>query len=339
MNNKNIFIMNIIRSIIFLLIVLWLFFKNTGLMKIIIIPFIVCGLAIMGKNICLLMNKNKYANIFSKLYVITFLVFWFGFLIWVDYSTIKNNQYGSTIFTIPFWLIGIYFVRKKLFKTNKESVIKPIMSKFNFSVVVGCFLIGITLIIGIVCLFIGITETYKSNEIAKNYITTDGYFSDYTIYNSDEDGITYELIYTYTVNGEEYTISTNYGTNHIPEENSIREVKYNPNNPDEAVLVGTNDKNFLIYFGAFFTLGAMAFIIAILQTKGVFDKVKIDVVGLYFGIVFFIIGVGIILFQNGTTSSFLETIKSLGLWILIPILFIIVGLIQTIKCLFFKQTK
>ena len=83
----------------------------------------------------------------------------------------------------------------------------------------------------------------------------------------------------------------------------------------------------------------MAFIIAILQTKGVFDKVKIDVVGLYFGIVFFIIGVGIILFQNGTTSSFLETIKSLGLWILIPILFIIVGLIQTINCLFFKQTK
>ena len=73
MKNKNILIMNIIRSIIFLLIVLWLFFKNTGLMKIIIIPFIVCGFAIMGKNICLLMNKNKYANIFSKLYVITFL--------------------------------------------------------------------------------------------------------------------------------------------------------------------------------------------------------------------------------------------------------------------------
>jgi len=51
-----------------------------------------------------------------------------------------------------------------------------------------------------------------------------------------------------------------------------------------------------------------------------------------------IIGVGVILFQNGTTSSFIETVKSMGLWILIPIIFIIIGVFQIIKSLFFERS-
>lgn len=124
---------------------------------------------------------------------------------------------------------------------------------------------------------------------------------------------------------------------YIPERNSTREVKYDPNNPEEAILVGTNSSNFLIFFGGFFILGAAAFIIGALYMKGTFDKVKIDIMGTYFGVVFTIIGVGIILFQNGTTSSFIETIKSMGFWILIPILFIVVGTFQTVKCLFLNR--
>ena len=144
---------------------------------------------------------------------------------------------------------------------------------------------------------------------------------------------TYELIYTYEVKGKNYTVSTNYGTNNIPDENSIRKVKYDSNNPSKSILVGTNNSNFLIYFGIFFTLSSIAFILGGLYTKEIFDKIKINIMGLYLGFCFFLIGTSITLLQNGTTTSLLEAINSFGIWIIIPILFIIVGLVQIIKCL------
>ena len=339
MKNKSIYIYNVIRSIIFVIILLWLFFNNTGLLKFIIIPFIICGLAVVGKNICLILNKKNYADILSKIYIITLMVFGIIFLIFWSYSVIKANNYFSLIFTIPFWILGIYMVRKFLFKSNKKYLNNKKGLKINFKIVISSFLVGITLLSGIIFLFIGVKETYKLNKTTKDYITTNGYFIDYDIYSRNKNGTTYKLIYNYEVNGKEYTVSTDYGNGNIPEKNSIRKVKYNPNNPSEAILLGTNSKNFLIYFGGFFTLGSIAFILVALQIRGVFDKIKINVIGFYFGFVFFIIGIGIILFQNGTTSSFLDTIKYLGLWIFIPILFIIVGMFQMIKCLFFKQLE
>lgn len=134
-------------------------------------------------------------------------------------------------------------------------------------------------------------------------------------------------------------VSTDYGVEKIPAVNSMRKVKYDPNNYEKAVLVGTNRNNGLIYFGAFFVLGGMVFVLIFLQIKGVFDKIKIDVIGTYIGVIFTIIGIGIILLQNGMTSSFIETVKTMGFWILIPIMFIIVGIFQTIKCLLLPKLK
>ena len=61
--------------------------------------------------------------------------------------------------------------------------------------------------------------------------------------------------------------------------------------------------------------------------------------GLYIGIVVLIIGIGIILFQYGTTASLIETVKLMGLWVVIPIMFIIIGIFQIIKCLFFERLE
>ena len=52
-----------------------------------------------------------------------------------------------------------------------------------------------------------------------------------------------------------------------------------------------------------------------------------------------LLGIGIILLQNGMTSSFIETVKTMGFWILIPFMFIIVGMFQTIKCLLLPKLK
>lgn len=81
----------------------------------------------------------------------------------------------------------------------------------NFKTIVFSILVCSALIIGMVCLYFGIKDTCKLNKITKEYNTTNGYFKDYDIYNKSKDGITYKLIYIYEVDGNEYTLTTDYG--------------------------------------------------------------------------------------------------------------------------------
>ena len=296
--------------------------------KLIMLPFMICSYALTIKYIFLLFDKNKYARLFNKVYSIGFLLFMFGFLIYWCYRCIIDKEYSMLLFSVPFWFMGIYIIKKK-FRNNNE--VKENNKKLNFPIVISCLLVGVCLVSGILMLFFGIRDTYKLNKKTKNYLITDGYYYDYDIYSSDKDGTTYKLIYKYTIDNKEYTISTDYGTNYIPENNSIRKVKYNPDNPEKAILIGSNSKKGLIYAGAFFTFGALTFVIGGLSILGVFDKVKIDVVRTYIGSLFTIIGVGVVLVQNGTTLSFTETIKDMGLWVLIPIMFMVVGIHQVIQ--------
>lgn len=202
--------------------------------------------------------------------------------------------------------------------------------------VVFYLLIAIILLVGIFCLFFGIKNTYYSNQKTKNYLTTTAYYNNYEIYDVDDsdNNTTYRLIYVYKVNDKEYTIKTDYGTSFIPDKNSEKQIKYNPNNPSEAIFLGLNKNNILIYFGAFFFLVGMMFVFIFLFISGVFDKAKIDILGLCIGLVFFIIGIGFISFQLAELSSLSAVIKSLSFFILIPILFIVVGFFEIIKSLF-----
>ena len=82
----------------------------------------------------------------------------------------------------------------------------------------------------------------------------------------------------------------------------------------------------LIFMGAFFTFGAFTFVLAALTVKGCFDKCPIDVLGLYVGILFVVIGIGIPVIKHADIREF-------GFWILIPIMMVVVGMLQIIKCL------
>lgn len=209
--------------------------------------------------------------------------------------------------------------------------------KINFKVIIGAFLVLISFILGIIFIIIGVKGTYQQNQTANNYLSADGYYVDYEIYDIDEDGITYRLIYRYQVDGKEYQIKTDYGTNYIPDANDIREVKYNPQNPEQAILTGTTYNTGLIFFGIFFTAIPLVFILAALTVLGYFDKLKIDVVGTFAGIVILVIGIGMLMLQNGETGSPTETIQSFGIWIIVPFLFIVGGVFQIIKCLIIKS--
>ena len=93
------------------------------------------------------------------------------------------------------------------------------------------------------------------------------------------------------------------------------------------LILGIKNAEFaLIFFGAFFILVAFVFVLGTLTIKGCFDNCKIDVLGLYAGIVMSLIGVGmtvIILINN----------QGVPLWIVIPLLMTFVGGVQVKKCI------
>ena len=64
------------------------------LTRIVVIPFLIFGISLFIKNICLIFNKNKIAKIFSKINVISFFIYYFGFLIYWPQSERIVAKYG-----------------------------------------------------------------------------------------------------------------------------------------------------------------------------------------------------------------------------------------------------
>ena len=95
----------------------------------------------------------------------------------------------------------------------------------------------------------------------------------------------------------------------------------------------------LIFSGMFFTFGSFTFVLAALTIRGCFDKINIDVLGVYTGIVIMMIGSGTIGVKFIETYSWLKTIETFGAWILIPILMITIGILQIVKCLAKNKRK
>lgn len=143
-------IFSILPGIALVIFCIFLMTKGAGnIEKILTIPFGFCALAVIIKGLSLffqginliiylykikkedyqelkLIEKNstkliKTNNLSNKIYVIGFLTFWFGFLIFFDYLSIKNwNENGRQLFffSLVFWIAGIYVIFKN-FKKNK----------------------------------------------------------------------------------------------------------------------------------------------------------------------------------------------------------------------------
>lgn len=113
MMKKVIYISRLIYSILFMLILISLYVKMPA-GKIIFIPFLMCGTAVVLENIFLLLGGDNYVRIFNKIYVVGFMLFWFGFLIYFSYISIINKEYSLLLVSIPFWIIGIFILKKKI---------------------------------------------------------------------------------------------------------------------------------------------------------------------------------------------------------------------------------
>lgn len=122
------------------------------------------------------------------------------------------------------------------------------------------WLSGITLLIGIFFLFSGIKGIIEASLRSGDYETTEGYLYDYEIYSEGRydaakrrhTNNTYRLIYRYQVDGHEYEVSADMGVGVIPEMGSMKEIRYNPNDPGEALITGPDSNFFKSFFGLFF---------------------------------------------------------------------------------------
>ncbi len=85
------------------------------------LPFLICGFSsFMYQAITFFfeLRKNQdsvdvmrvwtWKRIFSRLYVVAFFLFWFGCLIIFDMEAFQEGDFILALFSIPFWLIGMY---------------------------------------------------------------------------------------------------------------------------------------------------------------------------------------------------------------------------------------
>ena len=93
-----------------------LFNTNDLMTRIVVIPFLVFVVALGLKKALIMMNKRDLEVKVSKVYVVAFLIYWFGFLIYWDYASFMDGNYMKILYSVPFWLGEIYFTYKRLLK-------------------------------------------------------------------------------------------------------------------------------------------------------------------------------------------------------------------------------
>lgn len=92
-----------------------MFKTNNLLSRIVILLFLIYGISFLITNILLAFNKIEIAKKINKIYVTTFMVYWYGFLIYWDYLCILNKEYMLFIFSFTMWFVGGYFIYKRFF--------------------------------------------------------------------------------------------------------------------------------------------------------------------------------------------------------------------------------
>ena len=92
--------------------------------------------------------------------------------------------------------------------------------------------------------------------------------------------------------------------------------------------------NFTVIFaGAFFTFVGGVFVIAGLTAAGCFANAKVDVLGLYMGIVLILVGIGAPAVKFTETLSLINTVHEFGAWMLVPVMLVAAGMLQVIRVL------
>ena len=110
-----------VMAIMAIMVLVWAFPKNNLGVKIFILPFLICAIAIFLENIFLFFNNQKIANIFMYIFRIVFFIYVYGFLGYSSYYAVVNKNYALFIPISIFLLFSIPFLRGAFFGKNRSS--------------------------------------------------------------------------------------------------------------------------------------------------------------------------------------------------------------------------
>lgn len=205
-------------------------------------------------------------------------------------------------------------------------------------------MLGLFILIGAVMIFFGLKGTWQLERETRNYAKTTGYLTDYTIQaeaeydavKKEHTAATYYLVYSYVAGQREYQVATDYATSILPAMGTSAEIRYSPDDPEQAVIVGPNKNAGLLFIGGLFAVipGVMLWVMLkpVPKKKGR----KIDTTGLVFGLVFAAFGYGALYMATGeyTLSGIVQFYQtSFILPLVIPPLLIVAGLFASIRSL------
>ncbi|BCI60688.1 DUF3592 domain-containing protein [Solibaculum mannosilyticum] len=205
--------------------------------------------------------------------------------------------------------------------------------------IVSLSLIVICLLCGVWMIYLGIGESMDTSEKTQNYQTTQGYLLDYNLYSGPEyDAVrkrqtsaTYQLTYNYNVDGQEYKVTTESGTSFVPEIGTAIEIKYNPDNPQEAYIPSQSRNVGLLFGGAFFIVIPL---IMLLIFTGVLQKLPSKLVGIIMGLVLILLSWFVLYMITGSFSPVgiaQYYVSSFSFPLIIPILLIAAGLLLIVR--------
>ncbi len=202
--------------------------------------------------------------------------------------------------------------------------------KFNPKKAIIILLFSVALLAGMIFLFLGIKESVSLAIKTKDWFDAPGYFREYSVYNVDNDGdISYRLKYVYYAGGAEYFIETDYGSEVIPEIDSVRTVLYEPENPENAIIKGGEASSVYLTIGIMFTVIPSFMIICWFFVTG---KLKLSVKILDFTVGFILFAVAELFIYIMSGSFWIgSAFASIGFLAIIPSIMVVFGIIQMVK--------
>ena len=170
-------------------------------------------------------------------------------------------------------------------------------------------------ILGICVLAFGIIGILKEKKRTENYETVQGYCSEHVYsYTNDDGNSYYRWTYSYMADGQEYSVTTNFDANFYPAIGSKRIIKYNPARPGEAFIPGMSFHHIAVLTGIIITA------VTLINLLNTFVKYcPVDLCG--------IVG----------SFSVPSAYAALGYVVILPGIFIAVGICVAIRSLFRKM--
>lgn len=92
---------------------------NDLLTRVVVVPFLMFVISLFIRNICLILKKERIANVFRVINVVLFFIYYFGFLVFWDYMAIVNKEWALVVFSLVAWLGGIFALCRR--KSTKNS--------------------------------------------------------------------------------------------------------------------------------------------------------------------------------------------------------------------------